>query len=82
MASVALSMFLMLVFMTYNAWLIAAVLSGASCLELLRTLREMNHVLTGAVSPSLPLGAGAGFFLFNRDLGLGRLADDKGAACH
>jgi hypothetical protein len=29
-SSVALSMFLMLVFMTYNAWLIASVLSGKS----------------------------------------------------
>lgn len=51
--TLTLSMFLMLVFMTYNAWLIAAVL----------------------------LGAGAGHYLFNRDMGLGVLDNDK-AWCH
>lgn len=51
--TLTLSMFLMLVFMTYNAWLIAAVL----------------------------LGAGTGHYLFNRDLGLGVLSEDK-AVCH
>lgn len=51
--TLTLSMFLMLVFMTYNAWLIASVL----------------------------LGAGAGHYLFNRDMGLGVLDNDK-AWCH
>lgn len=51
--TLTLSMFLMLVFMTYNAWLIAAVL----------------------------LGAGAGHYLFNRDMGLGSWDNDK-SWCH
>ncbi|PWN32200.1 Ctr copper transporter [Meira miltonrushii] len=51
--TLTLSMFLMLVFMTYNAWLIAAVL----------------------------LGAGAGHYLFNRDMGHGGLDNDK-SWCH
>lgn len=68
--SFALSMFLMLVFMTYNSWLIGAILSG-KCYS--NEAENVSHFYYE--------GAGTGYYLFNRDLGLGQL-DDKTAACH
>lgn len=75
-ASVGFSFALMLIAMTFNAFVIAAIVAGKNQLP---HKPQEHRILTLLMMT----GAGLGNYMFNRDLSTSQsLADDKGLACH